>query len=525
MMMTLSKRRSPSLASWMKAMKVRIVELHKQSFRMIRSLRSCSPVLVGLTACLLFSSSLLAEFSRRWIELDTTGDEPGILAEHSAVFDAARNRLVIFGGFILEARDETFALDITTGVWSRLASSPSTPPARFNHSCVLDSRRNRMVIFGGTNQGLFLLDDVWAFDLQTDTWTRLPATAPFLSRPAVAVDEATGQAVIFGGFDGATYFSTTYTFDLETAVFTQQFSSIAPFPRIGSIMVVDDPAGRAILFGGNNRLEYYDDTWELDLATFEWRLLAPSFFPTERAFMRAVMDPSLDRLLLFGGNFGQSHFNETWAYDLRRNTWDLFPVTGAPPRRNNFPMVMDPATRLLYVVGGNFAGGLYEDVWVYQDDSFDSGSGLLSLNGEFGAVDAVLPRDFPVFLQIQARMEVARFILFADVGATGSPTFIRDQIPFGFNPDPTSPDFATGTRLICDTTGLSGGSGPLSGLAPPVLSNCPDAPAFPNFGTVIDRQDHNLRVGLTFVLQALIEDPTLGVGFGSTPTIRVTVVE
>src|SRR5215468_2010500 len=77
-------------------------------------------------------------------------------------------------------------------------AAPVAPAARWGHAMVYDAARDRVLLFGGST-GTTFHDDTWSWD--GSRWTQL---APSLSPPArdqhvMAYDGARGRVVLFGG--------------------------------------------------------------------------------------------------------------------------------------------------------------------------------------------------------------------------------------------------------------------------------------------------------------------------------------
>ena len=111
----------------------------------------------------------------------------------SLVHDAAGGRLVGFGGVTGSAgvappvitRDEleTFPLS-NPGFFTVVPPSGSGPPARYQHASVVDRKRNRMLVLGGSaafgfGGGNSILHDGWSWDLAGGGWTELPIETTF----------------------------------------------------------------------------------------------------------------------------------------------------------------------------------------------------------------------------------------------------------------------------------------------------------------------------------------------------------
>ncbi|HET6462765.1 MAG TPA: kelch repeat-containing protein, partial [Candidatus Krumholzibacteria bacterium] len=91
---------------------------------------------------------------------------------HTAIFDAAHNRMVTFGGYDqnLAYRNETWTISLAGSPVRRLLSTAGTAPAREGHVATYDAPRNRMIIFGGYAD-LGYVNDVWVLSLSgTPTW-------------------------------------------------------------------------------------------------------------------------------------------------------------------------------------------------------------------------------------------------------------------------------------------------------------------------------------------------------------------
>lgn len=169
-----------------------------------------------------------------WTQLAPTGAPPTGGSLSSAVYDAASNVMIVFGGGSLGSGSPT----VTNGVWTLssangLGGTPhwtnivpngahGSPVARWSHSAIYDAATNRMTIFGGESQGkptfpLPDLADLWVLDganglAGTPTWSQLKATAtgnPPSRRDSFAAvyDPGSNRMILFGGEDyDAVYF-------------------------------------------------------------------------------------------------------------------------------------------------------------------------------------------------------------------------------------------------------------------------------------------------------------------------------
>jgi hypothetical protein len=144
------------------------------------------------------------------------------LGTSSTAYDAANDRVIIFGGSDLsrccnETNDTWLLVNASgtggTPTWQRLTPNAPAglPQGRIAHSAVYDSATNRMIIFGGgrTNGFAFgpLFNDVWVLTNAnglggTPEWVpRSPSGAPPAPREGHGAfyRQATNEMIIFGG--------------------------------------------------------------------------------------------------------------------------------------------------------------------------------------------------------------------------------------------------------------------------------------------------------------------------------------
>ena len=149
---------------------------------------------------------------------NTIGQHPVYrAAEPGFVHDVRRDRFVTFGGSAgpRSALGETW--EWSDAGWNKV-NTPG-PPARQAHVMVFDAKRNRTVIFGGMGVAASgpppLLGDTWEFD--GVTWTRKQATGPAPRASAgAAFDSKRGIVVIFGGSGPDGFFGDTWSWDGTT---------------------------------------------------------------------------------------------------------------------------------------------------------------------------------------------------------------------------------------------------------------------------------------------------------------------
>ncbi len=178
----------------------------------------------------------------------------------SMVYDSARDRLVMFGGYSYPSRsDDTWEWDGND--WQQRFPAHSPPPLS-DYAMVYDSVRQRVVLFGGKNDDRRDVNDTWEWD-GSDWIHRRPLNRPpAISSHAMAFDSHRGVTVLFGG--GVVSYS-DLTWEWDGNDWTLRFPGNQP-PRMRDQSLVYDAARRrTVLSGGvlwapGKNL----DTWEWD---------------------------------------------------------------------------------------------------------------------------------------------------------------------------------------------------------------------------------------------------------------------
>jgi hypothetical protein len=292
---------------------------------------------------------------------------------HSAIYDPVRDRVVVFGGYGNGYLNDVWVSSSgDTLTWTRLAPAGVAPGARANHRAIYDPVRDRMVVFGGYQGGY--LNDVWALSLSgTPTWTQLtPAgTLPAVRSGHGAIyDPVRDRMVIFGGLSSVDIpVNDVWALSLGEAPVWTALTPTGTLPRARAYhsAVYDPVRDRIVVFGGYSPFYYFHDVWELSLAgTPSWTELAPTGTPPSAWCWShiAIYDPAGDRMVVFGGYSGSAYLGETWELSLAGTpAWtELAPEGASPSARREHSAVYDPVRHRMVVFGG-FDGTLLDDVW------------------------------------------------------------------------------------------------------------------------------------------------------------------
>ena len=139
---------------------------------------------------------------------------------------------------------------------------------------------------------------------------------------------------------------------------------------IRNMMAYDAASGQLILFGGLTTGGPSNQTWDWNGTT--WTLLSPATSPPAREGASLAYDPTLKKLVLFGG-YGPPTMQDTWTWD--GTTWTQVtttPTTGTPPSRTGAMLAYDTTHQQLVLFGGsaNIFGGYLSDTWIFDGSNW-----------------------------------------------------------------------------------------------------------------------------------------------------------
>lgn len=305
-----------------------------------------------------------------WQRVATSGPRP---SERSTPAVAALGTSVyLFGGVKDDFRtqintfyDDLYRLDTVTGTWHELEVEGQRPPARAFAASVAHPASDRMLVFGGASYGPMFVgfvayDDLWAYDVGERRWSELIAEnegPSGRSRPnAWMVGD---RLFVFGGVT-ATFetLDDLWSYDLTTNTWTELVpsgSDGSPQARHEALAGTIGYDGKLTIYGGElvdllgGGFEMANDTWQYDLSTAAWTEVTPAegnIDPPRNYGSAAVIDGFL---YMHGGDtpggtsgcgapFAQNPSEELWRFDLVRHTWSQVHPHGdalVPLKRTN----------------------------------------------------------------------------------------------------------------------------------------------------------------------------------------------
>lgn len=205
---------------------------------------------------------------QRWEERNVR--TPGPRDHHAMAYDEARGSTVMYGGRPL-SNDAPFPGDTWTwdgSVWTRV-DTLGGPGGVGHHAMAYDSRRQRVVMYGGSGTGSRISEDVYEWD--GTHWERIVAE-PGPGRRArhrMVYDPVRQVTVLYGGGIGEGPSAGPPPLDTWgwDGTHWKQLATVGPPVRYVHAMAWDARRHRVVMFGGGSSAPPFNllgDLWEWD---------------------------------------------------------------------------------------------------------------------------------------------------------------------------------------------------------------------------------------------------------------------
>jgi hypothetical protein len=285
------------------------------------------------------------------------GPSPLRRASHAMAYDCARGRVVLFGGVAPGGTSLGDTWEWDGSVWANRTPSAESPSPRSGHAMVYDAARSRVVLYGGTDAASFRPTDTWEWD--GSNWSEVAqagARPGGRDRPGMAFDGIHGKVILFGGagsnadtwaWNGSSWTqiasgglsgrdNLAMAFDAARGVVVLYGGSVSPNPALDDLWEFDGTAwtqpphglavpgardGHSLVYDGQSVILFGGalqdaTTWKWNGAT--WTALPSSPFGG-RDRHAAAYDAAAGRMLVFGGQQdamgSKARFDNTWDWD------------------------------------------------------------------------------------------------------------------------------------------------------------------------------------------------------------------
>jgi hypothetical protein len=319
----------------------------------------------------LLLTTLLASFAtaQTWT-LATPAPFPNTLARRQGglAFHPTQGGLLMYGGLQSGPTltlNETWVFDGVT--WTQLTPA-TTPPPRWGHKMVYDSRRNRIVAFGGRSPTTTVTaNDTWEWD--GSDWQQIvtPTSPNARAFYGMAYDERRGVTVIYGTQGGSTALGGNQTWEFDGTTWSQAITPTTPPGLEAPAMAYDKGRGVVVMFGGFNGTPPstdYRTTYEYD--GVDWVLRPTANAPITGYRANMVYDDFRGRLVLYGGFGAGAAQQTTWEYD--GNDWTTVATTGPAKSTEGYMAYLATTTQTVHFGGSGPtpAGTVNNETWTYS---------------------------------------------------------------------------------------------------------------------------------------------------------------
>ena len=302
-----------------------------------------------------------------WQLVEAAGDVPEEREDHTLTVTSDGSTAYLFGGRTADGSslDDLWALDLATDTWSQVTGGG--PPARFGHNAAWVDGEG-LVIFAGQSEAAFY-NDLWAYDPAADAWSRLPAggdmpVARYGSCAAVGPD---GRLWISHGFtsDG-TRFADTRAYDFSTQTWTDETPAAErPVERcLHSCWWTDN--GAFVLYAGQTTgVSALGDLWQLTPGprpgTNAWSMIDPGErWPPDRQLPATARWGAATAV--FGGRgLDGTYLADAWLID-DADLAERLRLEG-PAARAGAELIADPVRGRILLFGGRDAELAMNDLW------------------------------------------------------------------------------------------------------------------------------------------------------------------
>jgi peptide/nickel transport system permease protein len=317
-----------------------------------------------------------------WTKLDDLPVAPSTRTESVMVYVPSKDHAILYGGYYERDNDfleDSWAFNFSSNEWSQLNTGGPGPGPRNGHSMAYSPGEDAVYLYGGRRPGSSF-DKMMRLDINSSTWSAVPADDSVTSRGTSMVFDAPDRLIVFGGeeYVGSGSNNQTKVLNTTSGVWTWIDTPADLYARAWQSLAYDSATNSTILIGGTGiRGERYGDVWKLNFTDDSWTQLNTANSPSNRSGSSIVfMEDS--QAFLFGGD----DYRPSELWNISGDDWGPILMAGLPMHEKNAPRA-SPAVHLLdqraedgaYLVfnGGGHLGNVYTQngtsVWINSNQT------------------------------------------------------------------------------------------------------------------------------------------------------------
>lgn len=283
--------------------------------------------------------------------------------------------------------NDLWAYYVDENKWEQIHPSGTPPEPRRCHNAAYDPINQRMIMTGGYDES-DTFEQVWTLSLKKgeESWVLAQPTTGTLPGNLWDTEilySSTLKSII--AFDSVFFPNQLWIWNCETDI-CKEIVLAGPSGRHYPAMTLDDTRSRILFYGGGTWVSPFvsDELWELDLTpgSESWHQLPRlGDAPPKKWLLRPIVDPVRDRLILYGGNsypdFTSGDYKDTtYEMNLATHEWKLVSTLTPPSARGQYGVAWDNIKRRMHILGGLYRIGpdlenviTYDEIWTYHSDT------------------------------------------------------------------------------------------------------------------------------------------------------------
>jgi hypothetical protein len=302
----------------------------------------------------------------RWIRR-YPAHSPSARFSYMFTYDSEREQAVLFGG-----RNNTTELTDTwlfkNGDWTE-AHPATSPSKRTLAGFAYDRTRGVTVMYGGQvvsddGKAINSLYDMWEFD--GANWTKVLDKGPEINKPVLVFDEARNQLLMLAV--NAESKTLMYGYDVAARTWNEIKPEKLPTCVNEAAAVFVNATQQIFVVGGACPIEGVTATEE----AYTWDGTNWTVVTTETLISRSVnravaYDAARDVLVMFGGTLAFTTIPLSTTNAFSGGNWSFPEDVSSPGARSLFGMSSDPATGVIYMLGGISDQDFFADFWKFEN--------------------------------------------------------------------------------------------------------------------------------------------------------------
>jgi N-acetylneuraminic acid mutarotase len=298
-----------------------------------------------------------------WRKLEP-GDGPDAREDHTWTLNPSTRTAYVFGGRNgSTVYDNIWAFDLASDSWREVDPEGRGPAARFGHEAVWVDGVG-LVVWAGQAGPTEFFDDLWAYDPTTNAWDRLPndgakPVARYGSCSALGLD---GRLWISHGFtEDGVRFSDTRAYDFSTGRWSDETpEGDQPVVRCLHACWLTADGALALYAGQTTGVRALGDLWAFEAGG--WTRIDGDV-PPDRNLPAATRHG--DDAVVFGGlGLDGDYLRDVYRVDGTTLAFErLRPAGSRPSGRAGAALIDDPSASRVLVFGGTSRVRTFADTW------------------------------------------------------------------------------------------------------------------------------------------------------------------